>query len=157
MPTTKPYINIKSLLGLIALLAFASGVAVVWKTLGEYDGLSETYARHSKMLLLRSKIEGLDEILTSSALLATTTEDRRWIDKYDRHVPELDIAIRELKDLDATGRPVAETVDAANIELVRMEKAAFARLAERRPKDAAAILSSAAYAENKRAYAEGIN
>jgi diguanylate cyclase (GGDEF)-like protein len=107
---------------------------------------------------LNGEIVHLDEVLTMSARMAAVTGDLRWEKRYRRYEGPLDAAIQETKRLSpgafATG-PATQT-DVANIKLVEMEDRAFDLSRRHRQREAAAVLFSDAYEQQKRVYAEGM-
>jgi signal transduction histidine kinase len=108
---------------------------------------------------LLSDIRQLDEVLTTSAMLYTRTGERRWRWRYESAVEDLDevlASVEQYAPTDTVLRHVHEIIT-ANDTLVDMETRAFEMTADRRGLEAYALLTSTAYDQEKRVYANGIN
>ncbi|MBL8735643.1 MAG: hypothetical protein JNL12_04390, partial [Planctomycetes bacterium] len=102
-------------------------------------------------------IARLDEVLTMSANMATTTGEARWQERYDAHVDDLDAAIAALREVSPRlfDQELGSDTDAANRRLVAMEASAFALVKEGQLAAARALLDGEAYAADKAIYAAG--
>lgn len=120
-----------------------------YQVIGERDGLVRD---------LIGEIGRLDEVLTMSAKMAVATGDPSWADRYREHEGRLDAAIGELQSLSPSVRAVeaAAATEAANLELVRMERAAFDLVRENRVAEAGELLSGEEYERQKSIYASGM-
>lgn len=100
----------------------------------------------------------LDEILTMSANMASTTGDTKWIKRYSHYEPILNKVINEVigRYPELYQNADAEHIDTVNKRLVAMEKEALAHVKKGNKKAAQAILNSKEYAENKHQYANGM-
>jgi diguanylate cyclase (GGDEF)-like protein len=114
-----------------------------------WDGMR---ARQIRAEELRGEIMRLDETLTMSARLAAATGDPAWERRYLADEPVLGRVIGEATRL----LPMAARTDSANAQLVAMERAAFALGRAGRAREAAALLASPGYAQQKRVYAAGM-
>ncbi|MCX6773051.1 MAG: hypothetical protein NTV88_04770, partial [Candidatus Micrarchaeota archaeon] len=72
---------------------------------------------------LAQTIRYYDEVLTQSARNYAFTGDKKWKDRYETAVPELDKAIQAAKaEGDEQDEQFFSSVDSANIALVGMEE-----------------------------------
>jgi signal transduction histidine kinase/ActR/RegA family two-component response regulator len=104
------------------------------------------------------RITWLDEVLTMSARMAAATGDPAWQARYERCVPQLDLAIAEAHCL-APGEvedQAARQTDQANRALVALELEAFERVTAGDLSGASALLASPAYESAKAVYAQGM-
>ncbi len=127
----------------------------VWTTYREARASSQEQLRAAE---LRGVIIHLDEVLTMSARMAAATGDLQWEERYRRHEPELDAAIKEAMGLvpEAYEGETAAKTDAANVRLVEMENRAFDLVRNGRGNDARTLLFSDAYEEQKVVYSAGM-
>jgi PAS domain S-box-containing protein len=100
----------------------------------------------------------LDEALTMSARMAAATGERQWEARYRLLEPQLDEAIRKVKQLapDLAVTKGVQKTDEANQTLVEMEYRSFKLIGEGRQDAARALLSSREYEEAKHIYAMGL-
>ncbi|WP_158764826.1 sensor histidine kinase [Terricaulis silvestris] len=108
---------------------------------------------------LLSDIRQLDEVLTTSALLYARTGERRWRWRYEAGVEDLDevlASVERYAPTDEALRHIHE-ISTANDALVDMETRAFEMTADRQGQEAYALLTSTAYDQEKRVYANGLN
>jgi len=111
-----------------------------------------------------SRLDGLaqfiryyDEVLTQSARNYAFTADVKWKDRYNSIVPELDKIIKEAVEKgDEQDKGFFAQVDASNLALVDMEVASISLVDAGRSSEAAAILESQAYADQKKIYEGGL-
>jgi signal transduction histidine kinase len=97
---------------------------------------------------LLSDVRQLDEMLTTSALLYARTGERRWrwrLAEVERYAAT-DEALRRVHG-----------ITSANDALVEMETRAFEMAANGRDQEAYGLLTSMAYDQEKRVYANGLN
>lgn len=120
---------------------------------------STTIARDQMLLFkqLQGTIVHLDEVLTMSAMMAATTGDTAWEDRYRNFEPYLDQAIKQAVQVTAEqGIYSAVQTDEANGKLVAMENEAFELVRAGQTESAQAILFGQEYAKQKKKYADGI-
>jgi diguanylate cyclase (GGDEF)-like protein len=92
-----------------------------------------------------------DEQLTMSAFMAAATGERRWIERYNRHLPEIEAAIESGERIAPSEvvRKFNQQTKAANDHLVALEAAAFEAVDAGQPGAARAILDGAQYRRDK--------
>jgi len=146
------------LLALALLLTAASTAWLAWIVFDSNRFVEELQRRHLRSVHLQGVIVHLDEVLTMSARMAAATGDRRWEERYRRHEPELDAAIKEAARLAPQPQLAGVTaqIEAANLALVEMEDRAFALVHEGRLEQARGVLFGPAYEAQKQVYAVGI-
>lgn len=113
------------------VLALAGAAFIVGGLLAERLWLSEAQEaaanRHAQAQRLAGEVRLADQLLTSAAQMAVATGERRWVDDYDTHLPELDHALAQAKALAppaAAGRFEQHT-RVASAELASMRESAF--------------------------------
>lgn len=120
--------------------------------------LREESSRNYELSNLRGVIIHLDEVLTMSARMAAATGNLKWEERYRKHEPTLDDAIKTAIRLvpgEFMQQAVAMT-DNANLKLVAMENASFEQVRQGNKDEAQRILFSQAYENQKEIYASGI-
>lgn len=107
---------------------------------------------------LIGKIEYLDEVLTSSALMAAETGAIEWKQRYDDNVIKLDVAIKRINEIapDKLVEDLNQNTRDENDILVALETEAFASIAIGNQAEARNILTSNRYLINKQKYSHGI-
>ena len=100
----------------------------------------------------------LDEVLTNSALLAATTGDAQWEQRYRLFEPKLDQVIKYLIRLDTLNNlhKMLKLTDNANVSLVAMENRVFELVRDRKLDEAVTIMKGSEYARQKAFYSEGL-
>lgn len=121
----------------------------------------EGMKRQVRLERLHGDIVYLDEVLTMSAKMGSTSGEPKWEARYKRNEKLLDEKIQEVfaeaqtLDLDLNELGIS-TTNEANVELVEMEQLAFNKVNEGNLADAYALLSSEKYIKNKELYAAGL-
>ena len=146
------------------LLAIAIVITVAalgwlsWTIYDSYSFASSAMERGFRIEELRGVIIHDDEVLTTSAQMATVTGDPMWEARYRDFEPELDAAIKEAVALEpgAAASAASAQIDAANIKLVALENQVFDLVRAGRLEEAQAVLSSNEYATQKLVYAAGV-
>lgn len=142
-------------LAVISTLAFL--ILPSWNTWNVYRASEQVSGQELQLDRLIGTIVHLDEVLSMSARMAAATGEAHWEERYRKHEPKLDVAIKETIQLAAgTYVTAAEQIDAANRDLVAMENRAFVLTRVGRGEEAQALLSSDAYTKNKREYMDGL-
>ncbi|MHC5007666.1 MAG: hypothetical protein ACYTGF_09950, partial [Planctomycetota bacterium] len=148
-------------IGFLTVAVLVTVVALAWSTWEISRGYLTTRRvaeRNAQIEDLRGVIVHLDEVLTMSARMAAATGDNEWVDRYREYEPQLEVAIKKDREIAPEayhGEGAAQT-EAANIELVEMEKRAFDLIAGDRIEEARELLFSEAYENQKRTYAQGM-
>ncbi len=98
-----------------------------------------------------------DELLTQSARNYAFTQDKKWKQRYQETVPELDAVIKEAVEKgDQAEKEIFSSIDQANIALVEMESQAIEYVDRGSIKEAVKILESDKYWREKNIYEEGL-
>src|SRR5215475_1566132 len=99
-----------------------------WQVYSTYQLANRVIDRDSRMMVLRSEIIRLDEMLTWLVRAAAQTGDYRYVDRYNELLQVLDDAIAEAMNLSppAVRASVGQKTSVANDKLVDMETRAFA-------------------------------
>ncbi|MFM9916579.1 MAG: putative bifunctional diguanylate cyclase/phosphodiesterase [Rhizobacter sp.] len=112
-------------------LALTGAALIVGSLLAERVLLSAAHEAAASRYALAQQLEGdlrlADQQLTAAARLAAATGEKRWIDDYDNHLPELDDALARAKALappEAAERFDLQTQQ-AHEELASMRESAF--------------------------------
>ena len=104
-----------------------------------------------------ARVTHLDEVLTTSSMLYSSTGDPFWRDRYAAHLDPLSDAIDSIRSHSPGLFDVAlgGATDDANQRLVALEERAMSLAAEGDTPSAIAVLRSDEYAHQKALYAEG--
>src|SRR5262245_21618804 len=114
---------------IILFLLILGGVGWLgWQVYSTYQIANRVIDRDSRMMVLRSEIIRLDEMLTWLVRAAAQTGDYRYVDRYNELLQVLDDAIAEAMNLSppTVREAVGQKTSAANDKLVDMEERAFA-------------------------------
>jgi signal transduction histidine kinase len=113
--------------------------------------------RDARMMVLRSEIIRLDEMLTWLVRAAAQTGDYRYVDRYNELLQVLDDAIAEAMNLSppTVREAVGQETSVANDKLVDMEKRAFALVKNGDLIEAKKIVFGQEYETQKKVYADG--
>ena len=123
--------------------------ASTWSVWNTSQQLEATVAKQDKQQDLSSKLAYWDEVLTMSALMYTSTGQVKWEHRYTKSLPAFDKVWSEfVKEI-----PPTPKIDAANTVLLGTEVEVFKLAKQGKLKDAAALLSSSKYQEQKKIYA----
>ncbi len=145
---------------LIAMVATL--LTLIWLGVASFNGysiLQNSLDRDIHIAELRGSILHLDEVLTMSARMAAVTSDKKWIERYNHYEPILEQSIKRaiLLAPEAYQGDAAERTDKANIELVAMERKAFALVLENKLQEAQQLLASDEYENHKNIYKSGMD
>lgn len=148
---------------LMPLLSLAVVFSLVLVALGSWNvwQISQSFnlkiTPEFQLQRLSDEIIYLDEVLTMSARMASSTGDLQWENRYRSFEPKLDAVIKQtIAIAPETYASHAIQTDKANIKLVAMENEAFNLIRQGKSQKALAILSSAEYEQQKRIYSEGM-
>jgi methyl-accepting chemotaxis protein PixJ len=129
-----------------------------WNVWRIYQGLQTTIDKQFKLQDLSGQVIHLDEVLTMSARMAASTGDRKWEERYNKFVPQLDEAIQGvLKDVPTAMQVDPEKTDTANKKLVDLETQSFTLNHQGKSKAALSLLLGSEYERQKAIYSDGIN
>ena len=128
---------------------------LIWAT---YKNYKTTELANLRCRELNGIILHLDEVLTMSARMAAATGNMKWAARYRHFEPLLDEAIKEARQMapETFMTEAAAMTDAANVNLVAMEKRSFRLIQAGNREAASALLSSEDYEKEKRLYRKGI-
>lgn len=149
-----PGISFVSLAGVLVLLLVASCLA--WSAYRSYRLIEDVNAVQRPLQELSGKVRYLDEVLTSSALLAAATGDRAWEDRYRNHAPQLDAALAEASRLAPGSERTLAEAEAANLDLIAMETQAFEMARRGDGAEALELLNGPRYRDSKRRYSDSL-
>ncbi len=145
------------------VLAFVVSISTTCFTLWQWrvmESRAETLAaEHADLTEHIGRILLLDEVLTMSARMCAATRDFAYEQRYDQFDPELALEIEGLRekvprqDLEE----YVKSTDAANRELVQLERTAFALTHHGKADEALRLLSGSDYAHLKSLYSKGMN
>src|SRR5262249_10170012 len=130
-----------------------------WQVYSTYQIANRVIDRDSRMMVLRSEIVRLDEMLTWLVRAAAQTGDYRYVDRYNELLQTLDDAIAEAMNLSppTVREAVGQETSVANDKLVDMETRAFALVKNGDLTQAKAIVFGQEYETQKRVYADGMH
>jgi two-component system sensor histidine kinase/response regulator len=144
---------------IILFLAILGGVGWLgWQVYSTYQIANRVIDRDSRMMVLRSEIVRLDEMLTWLVRAAAQTGDYRYVDRYNELLQVLDDAIAEAMNLSppTVREAVGQKTSVANDKLVDMEERAFALVKNGDLTEAKKIVFGQEYETQKRIYADGM-
>lgn len=146
------------LLAIPFALTLTLGGGVIWYVFDSYNAFKKVQSEDLKIQELSGEIVCFDETLTSSARLAVATGELNWEKRYRKAETALDAAITEVRKLAPDvfeGASFTQT-SLANEKLVALENQAFQLLQQGQRQQAAALLSSSEYQEQKEIYSKGL-
>jgi hypothetical protein len=149
-----PGLSLVLLGGVTMLLLVAACLA--WSSYRSYQLIADVNQVQRPLQVLSGRIRYLDEVLTSSALLAAATGDPSWEARYSAHVPQLDSVLQEAVRLAPEAEQPLADVDVANTDLVTMETEAFEQVRRGKAADAWELLNGAQYRASKQRYADAL-
>jgi methyl-accepting chemotaxis protein PixJ len=124
-----------------------------WSVWNTSQHLETTIAKQDRQQDMNSKLTYLDEVLTMSARMFSSTGQSIWEKRYNDNAPEIDKILAELTK-NTTPSP---QLDAANKKLLGIEDRAFKLAKQAKLKEASALLSSPEYQQNKDIYAAEVS
>ena len=135
-------------------LALACAALIVASLLAERFWFSTSHEaaaqRHAMAHKLAGDVRLADQLLTSTALMAVVSGERRWVDRFDSHLPELEAALAAAKALAPPA--AAQNFDAqtrtADEELANLRESAFEAVAVGAPQVARTIFDGERYRRN---------
>src|SRR5262245_39266768 len=145
---------------IILFLLILGGVGWLgWQVYSTYQIANRIIDRDSRMMVLRSEIVRLDEMLTWLVRAAAQTGDYKYVGRYNELLQALDDAIVEAMNLSppTVREAVRQKTSAANDKLVHMETRAFALVKNGDLTEAKKIVFGQEYETQKKAYADGMD
>lgn len=127
-------------------------LSIIWNYWLTYNTLAKITVEQFDLQQLSDEIIYLDEVLTMSARMAAATGDLVWIERYESHVGQLDIAINRAIEY----VPAIQETNEANVKLVEIEMLAFDLIQQNQREQALELLLNADYATQKNIYIQGI-
>ena len=143
---------------IVTLTVNIVGLMLIFGSVTHFNrNLVEVQESYSRVQALHGKVLRIDEILTMSCWVASTTSDERWHARYESYVPVLDQTLKELfsKTPESVHKFIQET-NAANAILVRYESQALQASKENNRAQALAFLTSVEYTSQKERYSRGM-
>ena len=143
---------------IILALTLISQIFVIYSNWKTYLYFEEIVQSKTSLTDLVTSISTLDEALTMSTMMYTTTGDPVWEQRYTTLLPQLDTSINRLKSYATTSSAseAAVQTDKANIELVKIEKKAFELIKQKDILAANALLNSKEYSKQKQLHKIGL-
>jgi methyl-accepting chemotaxis protein PixJ len=123
--------------------------AATWSVWNTAQDLKTNVARQDSQQNLSSKLTYLDEVLTMSARMYVSTGITIWDKRYAETVPAFDKVWAEF----IRNIPPSQQLNTATANLFAIEDQAFKLAKQSKLQDAAALLSSPKYQQNKQIYA----
>lgn len=149
-----PGISFTLVAGTTMLLLMASCLA--WSSYRSFQLMSDVNHIQRPLQELSGRIRYLDEVLTSSALLAATADNSQWEARYNKHVDQLDAALQAAVKLAPGAESALAHVNEANNGLVALESEALDKARQGQAAEAKQILTGLRYTELKQRYAEAL-
>ncbi len=142
----------------LLLLVAAILARPAWQAWQSYVHVRTTETQLRQVVGLEGSIMHSDEVLTMSARMAAATGNAEWISRYEKSSPRLDSTIKEILNIYAydDGNAGAVLATLAGDKLVKMENEALELVRQGNDEDAAALLQSPEYQEQKLAYQRGM-
>lgn len=137
----------------IGLLLLGSAGWNVWRN---YQDSQTKIAKDFKLQKLSDRTTYLDEVLTMSAYMGSSTGNLKWVERYKKYEPELLKVIDELIKLDPTIATDFAQTKTANDKLVEYETRSFELLNQGKRQDAFNLLQGEDYQRQKQIYAQGV-
>jgi len=149
-----PGLSLVMMASTVMLLLVA--ICLAWSAYRSYLLMAEVDHVQLPLQELSDRIRYLDEVLTSSALLATATGSTSWEERYNTHVAQLDTALEQAVKLAPGAEQPLASVNAANGRLVEMETKAFEQIRQGKAAAASQLLNGPQYRESKQRYSEAL-
>lgn len=143
------------LMASIAMLLLVAA-CLAWSSYRTYRLMADVNGVQRPLQELSGQIRYLDEVLSSSALLAAASGDSQFHHRYDVHVTQLDAALRDAVRLAPGAEQPLAGVESANVDLVAMETEAFKSIDGGRVPDAWKLLNGDKYRAAKLRYSDAL-
>jgi methyl-accepting chemotaxis protein PixJ len=138
---------------LLSIILFGFSGLNIWNT---YKGFRETIVKNFNLQKLSDRTTYLDEVLTMSVYMGTSSGNLEWVKRYQTYEPELTKVIEELIAIDPTIAVDFDQTKTANDKLVEYETRAIEFLRQGKKQEADKLLFGKDYTEQKQIYAQGV-
>ena len=141
---------------------FFSATVLILVGVHTYHVMEDVLENFKNSRIIRRHVENMrlmDEVLTNSALLAASTGDAKWEQRYHYFETKLDSAVNELLQMDtlhATFKTLKMT-DSANVHIAAMEHRVFELIHLDRQNEAYEIITGSEYGRQKEIYSKGLS
>jgi methyl-accepting chemotaxis protein PixJ len=134
------------------VLLLGIGATHVWHV---YQGFRSQVESQFELERKSNEIKYLDEVLTMSARMSSTSGNSYWEKRYNEFAPKLDAALKYTFDNSTdVMRTKSQQNAEANIQLVKMESDAFKLVRQKKIVEAQSLLFSPEYEKQKKIYSE---
>ena len=132
-----------------------------WQTWRSYKHLRRTEIQLMQINSIENSVMYRNEMLTISAMMTAVTINSEWENRYRDFGPRAEAAIKDIRDVFGSNTTDAENAEEGlrvfvDDKLDIMENEALELVSRRKYKDAAALLQSPEYEEQKQAYDSGM-
>ena len=132
-----------------------------WQTWRSYKHLRRTEIQLMQINSIENSVMYRNEMLTISAMMTAVTINSEWENRYRDFGPRAEAAIKDIRDVFGSNTTDAENAEEGlrvfvDDKLDIMENEALELVSRRKYKDAAALLQSPEYEEQKQAYNSGM-
>jgi PAS domain S-box-containing protein len=149
----------KRLISFSIVLSFAAILAMSAIIHHVQNIRNDTTMKQLGLMHLSGEISRLDEVLTMSARMAAATGDKNWIERYKLNEAELDRLLNEALSLSNVDKAKSAAAEIHNVNhaLINMEEHAFSLINTGKQHEAAGLLESDDYLEQKQRYTRAVN
>ena len=147
--TERRYFGVLALVLVLLVAEVLAGVRL-------WDKYRDTQLSMQKLESASESIRYLDEVLSSSALLAALTGDAHWNLRYERSASDLARVFEGVREIYPGAEDIIAQTAEANDRLLELEAQALGLAGDGRTAEATALLSGDEYAVRKDEYARGI-
>jgi hypothetical protein len=132
-----------------------------WQTWQSYKHIRATETQLVQIKSLESSAMHHDEMLTMSAMMAAVTKNLEWESRYKKFGPRAEATVKEIRHVFKSNTMDAEDAEEGlrvfvNDKLDTMENKALELVHQGKHDDAAALLQSPEYEEQKQVYNRGM-
>ena len=154
--------NLKTTNLFLFFAIFFSAIVLALVGAHTYNVMEDVLENSKNSRIIRRHVENMrlmDEVLTNSALLAASTGDAKWEQRYHYFEPKLDSTVNELLQIDALHAVSQKLrmIDSANVRITAMEHRVFELIHLNRRNEANEIITGSEYARQKAIYSEGLS
>ena len=150
MAKRNPAVSLVTLAGCLMFLIVTGSLA--WGSFRSYQLISDVQNVQTPLHQVACQILYLDEVLTSSTLLAATTEDPSWHSRYDDNGAKLDEALAKGLAIAPESEETLKELNVHNATLVGIEQQVFDLVDQKQADEAFALLQGPTYQSAKASY-----